>query len=93
MKNAQIDALASRIAALQGAAPPTYSAFLEAWGHMDELSKALLVTGLACPELIGASGPYWNAVKGHLERMGVPIPEPFSLADVLETLASDEIGR
>ncbi len=89
---AQLDALSFRIAALQGGPPPTYAEFVEAWGHMDELSKSLLETGLACPELIGATGPYWNAVKDHLERMGVPSPEPFTLADVLETLTSDEVG-
>jgi len=87
----QLDALSSRIAALQGGPPPAYAEFVETWGRMDGLSRSLLETSLACPEIVGTSGPYWDAVRNHLKRMGVS-PEPFDLAAMLEDLTSDEIG-
>ena len=86
---ARLDDLAARVEALRGAAPPTYAEFVELWGRMDGLSHSLYETALACPEIVGASGPYWEAVRGHLERMGVPAPEPFTITDVLEGLTSD----
>lgn len=86
---AQLDAITARMEALRGAAPPTYEEFLEKWERMDALSRSLYETGLACPEIAGASGPYWEAVRGHLERMGVQAPEPFTISDVLEDLHSD----
>lgn len=88
--NARLESLAFRITALKGNPPPTYEEFVEQWSRMDALSKSLLETGLACPELVGASGPYWDAVQGHLERMGVPMPEPFTIDEILQGLESDD---
>ncbi len=84
----RLDELTARVKALMGAVPPTYAEFVKQWADMDELSKSLYETSVACPELTGATGPYWDAVKHHIERMGIQ-PEPFTLESILEGLDDD----
>ncbi len=79
----RLDELTARVKALMGASPPTYAEFVKQWADMDELSRSLYTTGVACPELMGSSGPYWEAVRSHMERMGIQ-PEPFTLESILE---------
>ncbi len=79
----RLDELTARVRQLMGSSPPTYEEFVKQWADMDELSKSLYATGIACPELIGATGPYWQAVRNHMERMGIQ-PEPFTLESILE---------
>ncbi len=81
----RLDELTARVKALMGAVPPTFEEFLKAWADMDELSKSLYETSVACPELTGATGPYWDAICGHLARMGIA-PEPFTLESMLEDM-------
>lgn len=91
--NTRLEALTARVKALKGNRPPTYEEFAEQWSHMDALSKSLLETGLGCPELVGASGPYWDVVWDHLKRMGVPMPEPFTIDEILQGLETDDEGH
>lgn len=79
----RLDELTARIKALMGSAPPGFGEFVEMWDNMDELSRSLYVLSLSCPQLIGATGPYWDAVRSHLARMGI-VAKPFTLESVLK---------
>lgn len=79
----RLEKLTVRVLRIMGSTPPSYVEFLKAWADMDELSKSLYETSVSCPELTRASGPYWEAVRAHMERMGIQ-PEPFTLESILE---------
>ncbi len=84
----RLDELTARVRQLMGSTPPTYAEFVKQWADMDELSRSLYTTGVACPELIGATGPYWDAIRSHLARMGIA-SEPFTLESILEGMGDD----
>lgn len=83
----KLDELAVRVRQLIGATPPSFEEFFRKWGNMDELSRSLYEVTAACPGLTGATGPYWETVRGHMARMGIT-PEPFTLEDILEDMGN-----
>lgn len=69
---------------------PSFEEFQNDWEHMDELSKSLYQTAIACPEFAGESGRRWEAISGYMRRMGIN-PQPFDFNELVENLTSDTI--
>lgn len=82
----KLDGLEKRARALTWPEPPTYEQFLDEWGRMDGLSKSLLELSMECPAIVGAVGPYWEAVRGHMVQMGIAAPEPKTIDEYLREL-------
>lgn len=73
-------------AALSSTKIPSFSEFVKMWEDADDLSRSLLETAAACPQLVGIS----DTIRGYLQQLGVT-PEPFDLNELVENLTSDDI--